>query len=193
MIKRIVIVTDCKDVAFSEMKWSIENSYDGIDWKGLSIDLVPVEEFSIANAAFLTRLTGELCGEETLIWVVINPQKHRSDRIFGRTKGGLQFFGANTGALTWLLRDQGVEELYRIDEPGFFTFGGKFVHSPNVAKIISGEPMSTLGSELPEASLEDFVPTPGQVVHIDNFGLLKVYGEKIDFTDGDIFKIYLNS
>lgn len=190
--KHVLIITDCKDAAFNEMKWAIiqecyKNGFDNID-----VELVPVHEFSIINAAFITRIMAECCFPGTILSLVINPQKQRSSRIYGKTPNGIIFFGANTGAFSWLFKDLQAEELYEIHDPGFISFGGKHVHAPNVAKLVMGVPLDQIGKKFPKNSLNHLDIKEGTIVHIDNFGLIKIKGNKLDFKDGTQFKIFKN-
>lgn len=191
-IKHVVIITDCKDVAFNEMKWCIlqecyKNGYDNID-----IELVPIHEFSIINASFLTRLIAEHCLAGTVLALVINPQKNRSARIYGKISNGVIFFGANTGAFSWLFKDFDIQELYEIHDPGFVTFGGKHVHAPNIAKLVMCTPLDDIGKKFSKESLNNIDIKDGTIVHIDNFGLMKIKGETPNFADGAKLKIFKN-
>ena len=190
--KNIVVITDCTDVAFNEMRWIMVNECKKLGTDNLSIELVPVSEFSVTNAAFLTRLMGEQCPPGTIFSVVINPQKHRSARIYGKTKNGLLFFGANTGSLTWFLDHFGVEELYEVHDPGFISFGGKYVHAPNVARLAAGISFEKFGKNFPQGQLTKLEILDGTIVHIDNFGLMKIMGETPKFTDGQKLAVYVN-
>lgn len=190
--KHVLIITDCKDAAFNEMKLAIiqecyKNGFDNI-----YIELIPVYEFSIINAAFITRLMADYCPPGTILSLVINPQKQRSSRIYGKISNGIIFFGANTGAFSWLFKDFHVEELYEIHDPGFISFGGKYVHAPNVAKLAMGVPFDQIGKTFNKNSLNNLDIKDGTVVHIDNFGLIKIKGDKLNFKDGTKFKIFKN-
>jgi len=190
--KNVVLITDCKDVAFNEMKWIILQECYKLGVTDVNIELVPISEFSIINAAFLIRLMGEQCLPGTIFSVVINPQKHRSARIYGKTKNGILFFGANTGALTWFLKDFGIEELYEVHDPGFVSFGGKYVHAPNVAKLSAGISFNTFGKKFDKKDLSNLDIKVGTIVHIDNFGLMKIMGETPNYEEGDKFKVFVN-
>ena len=190
--KHVIIITDCKDVAFNEMKWIILRECRGMGYENVEIELVPIEEFSIINAAFLTQLIAEQCLQGTVLSIVINPQKHRSARIFGKLPNGVLFFGANTGALTWLIEGTGAQEIYEIHDPGFVSFGGKYVHAPNVAKLVAEVPFETFGKQFPRESLAKLDVPDGTIVHIDNFGLMKIKGAPLVYDDGVKFKIFKN-
>lgn len=190
--KNIVIITDCSDVAFNEMKWIIIQESAKLGFYDLSFELITVQEFSILNAAFLTRLIGEHCLPGTVLSVVINPKRYRSPRIYGKISNGVLFFGANTGALTWLLEDFKVKSLYEIYDPGFVTFGGKFVHAPNIAKLIAGIPFDRFGKKFDVSNIAKLKIPRGTIVHIDNFGLMKIKEDPISYSEGEKFKVFKN-
>src|SRR5680860_571016 len=191
--KKVVLITDCTDVASIEMKLIIQFECQKLGITDVSIEVVPISEFSIINASFLIRLIGEHCPAGTIFSVVINPQKNRSARIYGKTKNGILFFGANTGALTWFLNDFGIEELYEVNDPGFVSFGGKYVHAPNVAKLSAGIPFNEFGKKFDINNITNLNIIDGTIVHIDNFGLMKIMGSTPKYEEGSRFKIFVNS
>ena len=88
--KNVVIISDCKDVAYTEMKRIILDECEKLGCEDVEIELVGVAEFSIINAAFLTRLVAEIYPAGTVISVVINPQ-NTGLRAYGRTSKGHLF------------------------------------------------------------------------------------------------------
>lgn len=191
-VKHVVVITDCKDVAFNEMKWIIKSECLKMNCNEVEIELLPISEFSIINASFLTRLIAEHCTSGTVLSVVINPSKNRYSRIYGELPNGVKFFGANTGALTWLINDFDVKELYEIHDPGFVSFGGKFVHAPNVAKLVADIPYGQFGKRFLKESLTELNIKEGTIIHIDNFGLMKIKGESPKYDEGQKVKIFVN-
>lgn len=192
-IKNVVVITDCKDVAYCEIRrqilkecQKIGNSYTEVE------PLVPAEEFSILNGAFLSRLMAEHYQEDTLFMLVLNPSQDRPKRIFGKLLNGLYFEGADTGTLNWLFEDFGIESLYEIKESKFYPFGGKYVHSPTVAKIVSGVPFEQYGKEINQKELCNFSIPKGSVVHIDNFGLMKIKSEFPNHPNNTEIQIMIN-
>jgi S-adenosylmethionine hydrolase len=167
-----LIVSDCTDVAFAEMRGAIIKSATAAAMTADPVieALVPVREMSILNASFLLRLMADAYDTDTLLMFVVNSVQIRPERIVGITGQGHLFEGANTGALGWLARDMGVASLYELDDPGFVPFGGKFVHAPAVGRILAGVPISDLGTAMDPAALRSTLPVEGQIVHIDNFG-----------------------
>jgi len=191
MKKRIVFITDCIDVAYNELRGVI---LDNIKNDEIIIEpVVPVEPFSIINGNFVLRLMAEAYPEGTVFSVIINPSKERPARLIGKTKKkNIYFMGANTGVFTWLFKDFGVEELYELNDPGFFPFGGKYVHAPAVAQIAMGKPLNRLGHLFDIEKFVNLDIPEGTIVHIDNFGLMKFVGELKGLNEGDKLNVDVN-
>ena len=104
MRKKIVIVSDCIDAAYNEMRQKI-NSY--IDLYGdfdIEIEpLVPVKNFSMINAQFLTRLMAEIYPPGTIFMTIIGPTRFKSERIFLNQKKVRFLSGQIQGFLAGLL------------------------------------------------------------------------------------------
>lgn len=192
-IKHIVVVTDCKDVAFSEIRRQILSECEKLGNSYTEVEpLVPAEEFSVINGAFLARLMAEHYKQDVLFMLILNPSQKRPKRIFGKLSNGAYFEGADTGTLNWLFDDFGIESLYEIKENKFYPFGGKYVHSPTVARMASGVPFEEYGRDLSQDELCSLPIPDGSIVHIDNFGLMKIKGEFPDYSDGTNVKIFVN-
>lgn len=192
MKRKVVVLTDCVDVAWQEIRGSIYSNCNDYD---LCIEpVVPVDSYSIVNVNFLVKLIAEIYPEGTIICVIVNPLKLRTERIVGRTKKkNIIFEGTNTGAFSWLIEDFGCEELYELYDPGFVPFGGKYVHAPAVGKIASGIPINELGNTFDLNMIRRVDMVEGTVMHIDNFGNLKLYHKfKEEPKNGDKFLIKFN-
>ena len=100
--------------------------------------------------------------------------------------------GANTGVFTWFFRNFGIEELYELNDPGFFPFGGKYVHAPAVAQIAMGKPLNKLGHLFDIKKVVKLDIAEGAIVHIDNFGLMKFTGELTGLNEGDEVNVSVN-
>ncbi len=152
MKKRIVIITDCADMAYNELRGVI---LDNIKSEEIIIEpVVSVAPFSIINGNFALRLMAEVYPEGTVFSIILNPSKERPARLIGKTeKKSFYFMGANTGVFTWFFRDFGVEELFELNDPGFFPFGGKYVHAPAVAQIAMGKRLKEMGHQFGSAAL----------------------------------------
>lgn len=89
----------------------------------------------------------------------------------------------------WFLQDFKIEELYEIHDPGFFPFGGKYVHAPAAAQIASGGLLSLIGSKFDSNRLARLDIPEGAILHIDNFGLIKFKGALPELKEGDKLKV----
>lgn len=192
MKKRIVIITDCVDMAYNELR--------GVILRDLAISncvfdveiepVIPVEPFSVVHGNFILRLMAEAYPSGTIFSVILNPIKHRPERIFGRTsQKNFLFIGANTGVFSWFLKDFEIDVLYELHDPGFYPFGGKYVHAPNIAKLASGTPFEEMGIIFSPDKLTNIEIEEGTIVHIDNFGLAKFTGTLPKSNDCDLFSV----
>jgi len=191
MKKRIVFITDCIDVAYNELRGVI---LDNIKSDEIIIEpVVPVAPFSIINGNFVLRLMADAYPEGTIFSVILNPSKERPARLIGKTKKkGIYFMGANTGVFTWFFRDFGIEELYELNDPGFFPFGGKYVHAPAVAQIVMGKPLKNMGHPFDIEKVVKIDTPGGAIIHIDNFGLMKFVGKLDGLNEGDKLEVIVN-
>lgn len=192
MKKRIVLITDCVDVAYNELRGVL---LDNIKSDETVIEpVVSVIPFSIVNGNFVLRLMAEAYPEGTIFSIILNPSRERPARLIGKTKEkGIYFMGANTGVFTWLFKDFGIEELYELNDPGFFPFGGKYVHAPAVAEIASGKLLKDMGRPFDSEKIITIDIAGGAIVHIDNFGLMKFTGELTGLNEGDILEVHVNN
>ncbi len=192
MKRNIVIITDCKDIAYNELRGVVLSSLKEPD--NFSIEpLVTVVNFSVQNGSFVTRLMAESYPPGTIFSIILNPMQDRPERIYGRTKEkDFTFIGANTGVFGWLFEDFGIKELYELNDPGFFPFGGKYVHAPMAAKLAESKDISIFGKIFDQEKLRNFKHLDGSVVHIDNFGLIKFFSELEDYADGELVSVFVN-
>lgn len=191
MKKRIVFITDCTDIAYNELRGVI---LDNVKSDKVIIEpVVSVAPFSIINGNFILRLIAEAYPRGTVFSIILNPSKTRPARLIGRTKKkNIFFMGANTGVFTWLFRDFGIKELYELNDPGFFPFGGKYVHAPAVAQIATGKPLKEMGHPFDINQVAKINIPKGTIVHIDNFGLMKFTGNLTGLNHGDKLKVNIN-
>ncbi len=148
--------------------------------------LVQVKPFSLINGSFILRLMGEAYPEGTIFSIILNPLKERPARLIGRTKlKKFCFVGANTGVFDWFLKDFGIDELCEIHDPGFFPFGGKYIHAPVATQIALGGLLSLMGSKFDHDKLLKLDIPEGTILHIDSFGLMKFKGILPKINEGD--------
>jgi S-adenosylmethionine hydrolase len=191
MKRLVVIITDCSDIAYSEIRATILNAVEDLN---IQIEpVVSVKPFSIINGNFCLRLMAENYPPETIFSVILNPLQQRPERLIGKTANGdFTFMGANTGVFDWFFRDFGISELYEYYDPGFLPFGGKYVHAPAIAKIAQGKELSKLGKVFSPEKVKRLDIPDGTIVHVDNFGLMKFTGSLIGLNEGQIVPLKIN-
>lgn len=184
----VVVVSDCTDVAFAEMRGAIRTA--ACDTLVEIEPLVPVHAFSVTNAAFVTKLVVEAYPPGTIVSVVVNAIAERTERIAGRlARKDIIFEGTNTGQFGWLLDEYGASECHELNDPGFLPFGGKYVHAPAVGRIAAGAPLNSLGTPFATQKVRGGQPLQGELVHIDNFGNGKFPWDRTGWRYGDRIRV----
>lgn len=201
--QRIVTITDCTDVAMNEIRAAIISELDKLgEINNIEIEpFVRASEFSLINGVFLVRLLAEIYSPQTTTFlVVLNPLRtNRSDRarIIGETRNGFKFVGENTGTLSWLIKDFGLSQIYEssragLDGASFLSFGGKYIHAPIAARVAAGMPLNQIGPTFDIEKVTCLQIEPGTVLHIDNFGVMKILGNIDNLAEGTIVDICVN-
>src|SRR5579859_8043757 len=198
MITHAVIITDCTDISFVEMHQSLYNQLDEYGIHHVHIaPLVSVKNFSVIHTAFSIRLLADIFPPtKTIFIVVVHGIATNPARIFGQTSDGLTFIGNNSGYFNWLIKDFGLKYIYenKINRTlDGRSFGGKYVQIPTAAKIIANIPHDEIGNKREESFLSDYDIPDGTVVHIDNFGLIKIKAPQLSsLNPGDSVQIFVN-
>jgi S-adenosylmethionine hydrolase len=190
MDKNIVIVTDCSDIALEQIKarliFLLPNDK-------LNFFNVVVSPFRINNGLFLSKLISDEIphGKGTLFLAIVNPLKEKPKRIFGRLKNGTWFVGADTGIFSLLFEEFDIEDIYESNEQCHIPFGGLYMHTVIAGKLLGGVSEEKLGNRLSKNDIKKIFPVNGEVLHIDNFGLIKIWNRIGDFNffDGEEVKL----
>ncbi len=178
-MKNIVIFTDCTDIAYHELYHHLNHALrQNAIFDRTIAPMVAVKHFSVLNAAFCLRLIADcVCHSETVFLVIVHGVASNPARIFGQTKSGLTFIGNNSGYFQWLLDDFGLNVLYENHinrDMNGRSFGGKYVQVPTTVQIVSGVKFDQIGMLKEATFLNPYPIAEGTVVHIDNFGLIKI-------------------
>lgn len=176
--KKIVVFSDCTDIAYTEVYQKLTGELESLEVQNYDIlPLVPISNFSVTNAAFSIRLMADLCEEGTIFLVIVNGVNSNPIRVFGETQNGIIFVGNNSGYFSWLLKDFGLKKAYQSRKDRKTdnrSFGGRNVQAPIAARIAAGIEYDEIGVPC-DPSLINMAEIPqGSVVHIDNFGLMKI-------------------
>lgn len=175
---RLVIISDCTDVAINEIRGAIDSNI-GSERHGFVIEpAVTVVPWSVLNGAFLLRLLADAYPPRTVFYVVLNPLEIPTQRVVGVCeKKEIAFIGRNTGVFGWLAKDYGVRKLIEISKGPYVAFGGKNIYPKAVASALRGDLLDRLGDEIDPARINDVDRSFGKILHIDNFGISKISGE----------------
>ncbi len=195
--KKIVVITDCKDIAYMEMRQTLYNLIEINKLSNIEVEpVVEVENFSVDHAAFSIRLLSDLYPAGTVFLVVVSGLATSPARIFGELNNGILFVGNNSGYMNWTIKDIGLKSLYANftdRKVNGKSFGGKYVQAPTAAALLTNIEFETLGEAKNENFLTDYNIENGTVVHIDNFGLMKVFEETIsEFKEGQVLSLNKN-
>ena len=189
-VKKIVIVTDCVDIAYNELRGTYASLLQDVDFVEIE-PVVQVKPFSVINGAFVLRLMVDSYPTGTVFSIILNPEKNRPERVVCRLKNkDVTIMTANTGVLEMVTKEFGIKECYEVVDPGFYPFGGKYVHTPTVAQIAQGTKLSEFGPEFSQEKLRA-LDTHNVIVHIDNFGLMKCTNQLKLPEIGDQYQITL--
>lgn len=191
MPRVIVPVSDCVDIASHEIRAALLCTIDF----SADVHVEPVAPvfpaFSIINGAFVVRLLADSYPDGTIFVSIVNSERVRPKAIVGTTRSrDFVFVGQNHGIFSWLARDFGLDELYDVDDhylpkPGTPpTFAGKAITAPLAASIACGTAPAALGPSLDRDTMYQLPLSPGTIVHVDNFGLIKFIGSVGDVEDG---------
>ena len=185
MKTRILTFTDCTDVASCELRATLNRHIDDLNMDGDIVvePFVICKEFSIINCAFMVRLLAESCHPQSTVMLVIanalpTARANRA-RLVGRTRNGFRFVSENTGAMSWLLDDFGLEEVYEYSSEGldglkFVSFGGKYFHAPEAVRVASQPTLEGYEVKFSPDRLTRIDIANGTIVHVDNFGVAKI-------------------
>jgi S-adenosylmethionine hydrolase len=196
MKKYLINITDCVDIAAHEL-YAVLIREVGNAADIVVPPIVPISpEFSVINTNFAVRLMADSYPENSVLMTTINAEKTRPMNVIGRTeKGGIVFIGRNMGSFDWLTRDFGCVELYdltRHNKSGFVSFAGKYTTAKLAGAAARGVPLSELGDPVDPNSIVRMNLETGTIVHIDNFGMMKFWGDLGPAETGDKFDVIIN-
>jgi len=189
-MKNIVIITDCRDVAVEQIKAKLI----ALTMDTCNFHVVLVDPFQVRSGAFLAKLISEEIshGQETMFLAIVNPVREKPRRLFGKLKNGTWFVGADTGIFTLLMEQFGIVEIFENKIKEHFPFGGLHVHTVTAGKLLSGENPDELGVQIDSNGIKKVNLHLGEVVHIDNFGLIKIWNRASDLNFSESEAVIVN-
>ncbi len=140
-----------------------------------------VPPFQIKSGLFLSKLISDEIphGRNTLFLAIVNPLKIKPKRIFGQLNNGSWFVCADTGIFSLLFKDFGIKTVWKAKNQDHYPFGGLHIHTEIAGSLLKGIGGDKLGERISLENIKTLDPKKGEVVYIDNFGLIKKLLEKI--------------
>lgn len=181
----IISCSDWTDVAQAEVEIAALK-YAPPDTRFIS---VPVTPFSALNCAFNVRLIAEALSCESVILASADPRAagiSREPIVVKFKKPDIHLVCPNIGIATLLLERYEPVMSIRLeyDEWATSIFNGRDLYAPVAGRIAAGCKISELGQEFPLSSIHRLQIKYGTVLHIDNYGNIKLYaGENLAGTE----------
>ncbi len=171
----IIACCDWSDVAVAECHVS------ALACAPLGTPFVPVQtqQFSLINCAFLVRLMAERAPRGSVLIGCCDPRLPGVNRIplgLYFAKPDLYFVGPNTGTVSMLLDQFEATTVVRLDfdDWGLDQFLGRSLFAPTSGKLIAKQKLESLGGHLYLENVTRLDIPKMTVLHIDNFGNVKL-------------------
>lgn len=157
-----------------------------------------VTPFSILEGAFLLAKSYRFSPRDSIHIGVIDPG-------VGSTRKGLLirtqnhwFVGPDNGLLYPAAKDDGIKEVFTIDEAklnltNLNTFHGRDVFAPAAARLSLGESPLSFAQLVSESAICPYVFESHQVAHIDRYGNVKLTSSPEQFQPGDLIPVDLTT
>lgn len=183
----IVLVTDFGDsLAQTECLLAIHGTFSRNNVAPTHVFTVAdILSFNKIHGAFIIDQLATTAPEGTIIVGVVDPgvgtqNDGKREGIIIKTKKHI-FIGPNNGIFTRAVRQEGIIGIYAINTEYFpnhaTTFDGRDIFSVAAAEISSGRDLSLFTSKLDKSRLVTLQFQPGQVIHVDSYGNIKIFSE----------------
>lgn len=177
--KLITITTDLDQFAHAQLKAVISAS----DFNGKIIENHSVTPFSITEGAFQIKTISEFCPNDSVHLGIVDPGVG-SDRAGIIIQTEKSFFVGPDNGLFWpAASEEKIISTWQIDE-NYFGKGSNTFHGRDyfikAALLLAQENKPENFNCLPTRSIQKLNFTHGQVLHIDNYGNIKIYFPNLD-------------
>jgi len=142
-----------------------------------------VDKFNIRMGAYVLAAACPYFPKGTIHVAVVDPSVGTDRKAILIQARNADFVGSDNGVLTLAAESQGIEHIYRVENPEFMlpmvsnTFHGRDVFAPAAAHLANGRSPSEFGQEIHEIVTPEYAKITktrntltGEVVHIDGFG-----------------------
>jgi len=173
--------------------------------------ITAVSELSIVHGAFLTRLMAKSYLSPVVMFTNVAPhQTFKSDLICKIKDKDVIMMGSNNGIFDWIMRDFDIEYVAEVIPPKPYVVNGEIVYLPGqtvpsdydarfssesahrtfgahviyggiAVALAQGVDYKTFAEDRDESFVVPLEINDGEVVHVDNYGNAKIYGNlKVD-------------
>lgn len=180
----IILVADFGDfLAIGECRTAIAQTNEQI---GLTrpVDVIPVpdvQKFNKTHGAFnLAQLAKNAPAGSVLVGVVDPEVGTKREGIIITTEKNHTFVGPNNGILYPAAASEGIKKAWVIDESRFShkpTFHGRDIFAKVATLLVAGKDPSLFSAPFEKDRLIELAFKPGQIVHVDSYGNLKINSE----------------
>lgn len=142
-----------------------------------------IEKFNIRMGAYVLAVATPYFPKGTIHVAVIDPGVGTKRQAILVQTENYYFIGPDNGVLMLAAKRQGIEHVYRIENPRFMlprvsdTFHGRDVFVPVAAHLAKGVSPAKFGSEIRKVVVPMFAKLRerknmliGEIIHVDNFG-----------------------
>lgn len=182
-MKCLVLLTDMKDVAVSEV---VLRSLPRQIKEQVNVSVVSIESFDTVHANFLLRLALDSLEKGDIVSIVCDPRLNDipRDSVGLELENGVFIVGPNNGVMSWMLEDFKLKFVVKLpispESKKHPTFNGKYRFAVATKKLLMGESLESIGEVVQDDHLYKVHTTLGTVVHVDNYGNVKIKLPRIE-------------
>lgn len=172
-----------RDVAVSEV---VLRSIPRDIKEQINVSVVNIETFDTVHANFLLRLILDSLQSGDVVSIVCDPRLNDipRDSIGIQLANGVCVLGPNNGVMSWMLDDFDVQNIIQLPISELSkkhpTFNGKYRFAVATNQLLSGLEFAKIGGTLKRGHLYHSEVADGTVVHVDNYGNVKVKLARIE-------------
>lgn len=162
------------------------------------IEVVSVDDFNVINAEFSLRLLADSLVAGDIVIVVCDPRIHNRphDSLAVQLDNGIIVLGPNNGVMSWIIKDLGMQKVLElplnaetIKHP---TFNGKYKFAVAANALLKGSNFDALGANFDADKLYSDNLPEGMILHVDNYGNLKINHPRLELEKGQIVSVSAN-
>lgn len=199
---RVRVITLTSDFGDEFAKSQVELVINSINPEAKFIVLSnQATRFDILEGAFLLAKSYRFSPRNSIHIGVVDPGVGSGRKGLLISTKNYWFVGPDNGLLYPAAKDDGIEEVYTLDEEkltltGLNTFHGRDVFAPAAARLsilpLKKSPLE-FAQPISESTITPYVLEPNLVAHIDHYGNAKLTSSAEQFKPGDQIKVDLTT